>query len=222
MSSPPSKLTTILVRCVPVSIIPCPSAIPNRFDLALFYTAVSMDLKLNGLLGDHMRITMLTTGGTIEKTYDEHDGSLRNARTTLPQLLSTFRLPDLEIDTRQVFFIDSLEMTDAHREMILASTIDALDRAKAVIILHGTDTLERTGELLHVRLPDLQIPVILTGAMRPYEFRDTDAAQNVTESLLAARLLEPGVYVVMHNRVLRFPGVRKNREQLTFESSQRS
>jgi L-asparaginase len=58
--------------------------------------------------------------------------------------------------------------------------------------------------------------VILTGAMRPYEFRDTDAIQNVTEALLAARLLEGGVYVVMHNRVLRFPGVVKDRDARTF------
>ena len=56
----------------------------------------------------------------------------------------------------------------------------------------------------------------LTGAMRPYEFRDTDALQNVIEALLAARLVSPGVYVVMHNRVLRFPGVAKDPEKLTF------
>ena len=165
-----------------------------------------------------MRITMLTTGGTIEKTYDERDGSLRNARTTLPQLLATFRLPDLEITTRQILFLDSLQMTDDDRQTILAATREALDTADAVIILHGTDTLDRTGELLHARLTGLRAPVILTGAMRPYEFRDTDALQNVTESLLAARLVEPGVYAVMHNRVLRFPGVRKNRDQLTFEA----
>jgi len=164
-----------------------------------------------------MRITILTTGGTIEKSYDEHNGSLRNARTTLPQLLATFRLPDLEITPRQILFLDSLEMTDEHRHIILKETAQAAQHANAVIILHGTDTLEKTGELLHERLSGLRIPVILTGAMRPYEFRDTDATQNVTESLLAARLLEPGVYVVMHNRVLRFPGVRKNREKLTFE-----
>jgi L-asparaginase len=63
---------------------------------------------------------------------------------------------------------------------------------------------------------DLDIPVILTGAMRPYEFRDTDATQNVTEALLASRLLDGGVYVVMHNRVLKFPGVIKDREALAF------
>jgi L-asparaginase len=164
-----------------------------------------------------MRITILATGGTIEKTYDERDGSLRHAQTTLPQLLSTFRLPDLRIATRQILFLDSLEMTDAHRETIAEATAEAARETDAIIILHGTDTLEKTGELLQSQLPDIRIPVILTGAMRPYEFRDTDATQNVTEALLAARLVEPGVYVVMHNRVLRFPGVRKNRQHLSFE-----
>ena len=163
-----------------------------------------------------MRLSILTTGGTIEKTYNEHDGSLRNAHTTLPQLLATFRLPDLDIASRQILFKDSLEMTDEDREHIVRETQKALEFAEAVIILHGTDTLAQTGELLCQRLEDLRVPVILTGAMRPYEFRDTDAAQNVTEALLAARLVEPGVYVVMHNRVLRFPGVIKDREHLTF------
>jgi L-asparaginase len=58
--------------------------------------------------------------------------------------------------------------------------------------------------------------VVLTGAMRPYEFRDSDALQNVTEALLAARILDGGIYVVMHNRVLSFPGVVKDRRALTF------
>jgi L-asparaginase len=52
--------------------------------------------------------------------------------------------------------------------------------------------------------------------MRPYEFRDTDALQNVIEALLASRLLDSGIYVAMHNRVLQFPGVRKDRRARTF------
>jgi L-asparaginase len=85
-----------------------------------------------------------------------------------------------------------------------------------VIVVHGTDTMANTGELLHASLPGLDKPVILTGAMRPFEFRDTDAYQNLTEALLACRLLAPGVYVVMHNQALRFPGVRKDRQRRTF------
>ena len=108
-------------------------------------------------------------------------------------------------------------MTDEDRVKILAAVKTELARSDAVIVLHGTDTLSVTGELLHKELGDgLTKPVILTGAMRPYEFKDSDTLQNVTEALLAARLVEPGVYVVMHNRVLRFPGVVKDRQALTF------
>ena len=59
-------------------------------------------------------------------------------------------------------------------------------------------------------------PVVLTGAMRPYELRSTDALQNLTEALIAVQLLPPGVYVCMHNHVLQFPGVVKDRQLGTF------
>jgi len=163
-----------------------------------------------------MKIPILTTGGTIEKTYNEHDGSLRNYHTILPKMLSTLRLPDLDVTYKKVVFKDSLEMTEEDRRRILDEVRRMLPESDAIVILHGTDTLSKTGELLYRELAELRIPIILTGAMRPYEFRDTDAVQNVTESLLAARLIPPGVYVVMHNRVLRFPGVVKDHDRLTF------
>jgi len=163
-----------------------------------------------------MKITILTTGGTIEKTYNEHDGSLKNYHTILPEMLDGLRIPDLAVSYEQVVFKDSLEMTEDDRQRILAATQRAIPMSDAIVILHGTDTMADTGELLDKELAGLQIPVILTGAMRPYKFRKSDALQNVTESLLAARLVSPGVYVVMHNRVLRFPGVVKDRESLTF------
>jgi len=114
--------------------------------------------------------------------------------------------------------IDSLEMTSEHRMQILEAVRVALPSSDAVVVIHGTDTLSETGDLLCEQLEDLKVPVILTGAMRPYEFRNTDALQNVTETLIAARLLSPGVYVIMHNRVLPFPGVFKDRQSLTFRS----
>jgi len=163
-----------------------------------------------------MNISILTTGGTIEKTYNERDGSLKNYHTILPRMLTGLRLPDLDISHDQVVFKDSLDMTEDDRQRVLAAARRSLSISDAIVILHGTDTMAETGELLHRQLQDLSIPVILTGAMRPYEFRDSDALQNVTESLLAARLVLPGVYVVMHNRVLAFPGVVKDRENLTF------
>jgi L-asparaginase len=158
----------------------------------------------------------LTTGGTIDKTYDEFQGSLRNQYTVLDVILDSLRIPDLFVRHVEVMHKDSLDMTEEDRTVIAKAVRDVVKNSEAVIILHGTDTLEETGDLLCREGGDLEIPVILTGAMRPYEFRDTDAIQNVTEALLAARLLEGGVYVVMHNRVLRFPGVVKDRDARTF------
>lgn len=163
-----------------------------------------------------MKLTILTTGGTISKTYDEREGALRNVRSVLDELLANLRLPDLFIRHVDVMNKDSLDLTDDDRRVVVGAVRSALKASDAIVILHGTDTLEQTGELLHAELDGLAAPVILTGAMRPYEFRDSDALQNVTESLLAARLLQPGVWVVMHNRVLPFPGVYKDRQALVF------
>jgi len=57
---------------------------------------------------------------------------------------------------------------------------------------------------------------VFTGAMRNYELGSTDALQNLTEALLAVQLVAPGVYVAMHNQLLKFPGVRKDKERGTF------
>ena len=64
--------------------------------------------------------------------------------------------------------------------------------------------------------PNPPVPIVLTGAMRPYVMRTTDAMQNLTESLMAVQLAPPGVYAAMHNKLLAFPGVEKDTERGTF------
>ena len=161
-------------------------------------------------------ITFITTGGTIEKTYNEHSGVLLNQHSILSKILGTLRLPNTNINQRNVIFKDSLDMTESDREIILDITKQAMAKSDAIIILHGTDTLEQTGNILYNEIKDPKCPIIFTGAMRPYEFRDSDAAQNVTEALFAATWVNPGIYVAMHNQLLAFPGVKKDRDKLTF------
>ena len=81
------------------------------------------------------------------------------------------------------------------------------------MITHGTDTMTDTAAAL-TGLSGKTI--VLTGALRPYMLRNSDAEQNLTEALLAVQVLEPGIYCVMHNKVLRFPGVIKDHERSTF------
>ena len=163
-----------------------------------------------------MRIAILTTGGTIEKTYNESDGTLANVGSVLHCILGSLRHHELDIRHIPVMSKDSLDVDDTDRQTILYAIKAAMPQNDAVIVIHGTDTLAATGEYLQANLPDIEKPIILTDAMRPYEFRDTDAVQNVTEALFACGLLGPGVWVVMHSRALRFPGVGKDRERMTF------
>ncbi len=88
--------------------------------------------------------------------------------------------------------------------------------AAPIVITHGTDTMVETGLLLQKNLPELRYPIVLTGAMTPLGFEASDGLQNLTESLLAARVLPPGVYVVMHNQVFPVDRVRKDRELARF------
>ena len=165
------------------------------------------------------RITLITTGGTIEKTYDEFTGELANRGSIVRRMLGELRLQGSRVEVREVMSKDSLEMTDDDRGRIVEAVRTALESCDAVVVLHGTDTLCDTGERLYRDLPELAAPVILTGAMRPFEMRHSDALQNLTEALFAAVMLEPGVYSVAHSQGLRFPGVTKNRSRGTFVKS---
>ena len=166
-----------------------------------------------------MRIAILTTGGTIEKTYNESDGTLANVGSVLHHILGRLRHYDIDSRHIPVMSKDSRDIDDADRQTILYAVKAAMSQSDALIIIHGTDTLVTTGEYLQAKLSEVKKPIILTGAMRPYEFRDTDAVQNVTEALFACGVLDPGVWVVMHSRALHFPGIIKDRSRMSFVST---
>ena len=162
------------------------------------------------------RIAIISTGGTIEKTYDELEGVLSNQVSILDVMIASLELPELELVRIPLMNKDSLEMKDEDHRLI-ATTAGAMTEAHdGVIVVHGTDRLAKTGETMVEMLGVPRVPIILTGAMRPYELRTTDALQNLTEALVAVRLIDPGVYAAMHSKVLRFPGVVKDRQNGTF------
>lgn len=163
-------------------------------------------------------VCLVTTGGTIEKTYDEESGELSNRRSIVRRMLQELRLEDLEVEIVELMSKDSLYMDDADRDRVARTVGDAMASKDltGVVILHGTDTLTETGRRILESDPEPPVPVVLTGAMRPFEMKSSDALQNLTEALFAARALTPGVYCVAHGRALRLPGVRKDRKRGTF------
>ncbi len=181
-------------------------------------------------------ITLITTGGTIEKTYDEMTGRLENRRSIVHRMLRRLRLEATAVNTIELMSKDSLDMTDDDRRRIVdavraaggaappppappappAPSAPAGPAVAGIVVLHGTDTLCTTGEKLFEAFPNPSAPIVLTGAMRPYEMQRSDALQNLTEAIFATGVMPPGVYLAAHGRVLDFPGIRKDRERGTF------
>jgi L-asparaginase len=132
-------------------------------------------------------VALISTGGTIEKTYDELHGVLQNSLSVLDAILASLTLEGVQITRVPLMNKDSLEMTEADHDLI-AQTADIMAQGHdGVVICHGTDRLAVTGHRILV-----------------------------TEALCAVQVVAPGVYVAMHNRVLAFPGVRKDYERMTF------
>lgn len=161
-------------------------------------------------------IYLITTGGTIEKIYSEQTGVVSNAETKIERHLQRLRLPDTHVELVHLMNKDSLEMTDEDRARVLAAAAEKLANPQPIVITHGTDTIVETGMYLKRNLPNLPVPIILTGAMTPLGFENTDGLQNLTESLFAARILPPGVFLVIHNQVFPIDRVRKDRERARF------
>lgn len=161
------------------------------------------------------KIALISTGGTIEKTYDQFEGVLANHVSNLDVMLSNLKIRGVNLWRVPLMNKDSLEMTEEDHDTIAQSAHELAGICDGVVIVHGTDRLAQSGQrILDKGVP--KVPVVLTGAMRPYEMRTTDALQNLTEALCAVQLLDAGVYSVFHNRILAFPGVYKDLDHGTF------
>jgi len=162
------------------------------------------------------RIYLLSTGGTIEKVYSEQSGVVENRAAKLERYLRMLRLPDAEIRAEHLMNKDSLEMTEADRAGVRDRVAELIAEGAPIVISHGTDTMVETGRFLEKSFPELKVPIVLTGAMTPLGFEGSDGLQNLTESLLAARFIAPGVYIVMHGQVFPVSRVRKDKDKATF------
>ena len=160
-----------------------------------------------------MQIRIIATGGTFDKEYNELNGELFFKDTHLGDMLRLGR-SHLELTVETLMMIDSLQMTDADRELILRRCREVPE--DRIVITHGTDTMEQTAATLG-RVLQGKI-VVLTGAMVPYTFGSSDGIFNLGTALAFAQTLGPGVYVAMNGRYFPWNSVHKNRQKGVFES----
>ena len=148
-----------------------------------------------------MHITFIQTGGTIDKDYPRgetnHGYEFAITRpaveSILPYCHALFTYDVVEVTKK-----DSLDLTDADRETIISAVKNA--NSERVVITHGTDTMLKSAETLHVAA--LNKTVVLTGAMLPEKFTNSDARFNIGMAVAAVQSLSAGVYIALYGCVV--------------------
>ncbi|MBK9107421.1 MAG: asparaginase [Saprospiraceae bacterium] len=163
---------------------------------------------------DQSYIQIFITGGTFDKEYNFVTGQLYFKDTHLPKMLDRGRCT-LEIDIKTLMMLDSLDMSDADREIIIHNCRKS--PSNKILITHGTDTMSLTAKVLaESNLTGKTI--VLTGAMIPYAFgNSSDGFFNLGSALAFLQILTPGIYIAMNGRYFNWDQVRKNTATGFFE-----
>jgi len=159
-----------------------------------------------------MNIKIFVTGGTFDKEYNELEGTLFFKESHLPEMLKLAR-SKLKIDINTLMMIDSLDMTDADRKIILEKCKKT--KEDKILITHGTDTMIETAKVLASSIKNKTI--VLTGAMIPYKFGSSDGLFNLGSSLAFVQTLPQGVYISMNGKYFRWDNLKKNKQTGMFE-----
>lgn len=160
-----------------------------------------------------MSIRVFSTGGTFDKEYDEIRGHLEFRDSHLPEMLRLGR-NRVEVKYRTLMLVDSLEMTDVDRELVVRNCREVPETR--IIITHGTDTMVETARA--IAEAKLDKTVVLTGAMIPIAFGSSDGLFNLGGAMTAVQTLPSGVYITMNGRVFDWDDVEKNRQTGVFQT----
>jgi L-asparaginase len=171
------------------------------------FITIKLQLKI-------MTIKIFVTGGTFDKEYNELEGKLFFKETHLPEMIELARCK-LKIDISTLMMIDSLDMTDDDRKIILEECQKT--KEDKILITHGTDTMVETARVLGNSIKDKTI--ILTGAMIPYKFGSSDGLFNLGSSLAFVQTLPQGVYISMNGEYFHWDNVKKNNQTGMFEET---
>jgi L-asparaginase len=151
-------------------------------------------------------ILVLTTGGTIDKQYFDALSAYQITDSIITKLLDEGRVRHPYV-VEEVLRKDSIDITDADRARIVAHVARAPQ--SGIVITHGTDTMTLTAQAL-ASIPGKTI--VLTGALAPARFSESDAAFNLGMAFATAQVAAPGVYIAINGSVFHGNEVVKNRE----------
>ena len=158
-------------------------------------------------------LTIVTTGGTIDKIYFDDKSASQIGAPQIGEILKQLGVA-FEFEVIALMRKDSLHMEDADRDLIRRTI--AAQPHRHVLVTHGTDTMVETARALAGIAGKT---IVLTGALNPARFQGSDAVFNIGCAVGAIQALPDGVYIAMNGRVWDPQRVRKNRDANRFEGA---
>jgi L-asparaginase len=160
---------------------------------------------------DHL--TVVTTGGTIDKIYFDDKSSFQVGAPQIGEILEQLGVA-FAFDVIPIMRKDSLHITADDRELVRRTI--AAQPGRHVLVTHGTDTMVETALVLESIAGKV---IVLTGSLNPARFAGSDAVFNIGTAVGAVQSLPDGVYIAMNGRVWDPKRVRKNVAANRFEQS---
>lgn len=162
------------------------------------------------------KIKIINTGGTFNKRYNSFNGNLdvpsdnKAIKKILKEVLRTDKLPSIE----GVIYKDSLEINKEDRQILVDKILEI--KEEKILIIHGTDTMEKTAKFLSKFVQNKQI--ILTGAMIPFSINSIEAVGNLMQGygFLQGNNIN-GIYISMNGYVREYTNITKNKQLGRFE-----
>ena len=153
------------------------------------------------------KILIINTGGTFNKIYNRVTGKLEIDKSgkAIKEIAKNWLT---EFKIINIIGKDSLDMTEKDRKKILKTVKNANE--KRIIIIHGTDTIDKTAQYLSRAKLDKRI--VLTGAMTPFSINPIEATANLSSAYgYLLQLKENNIYISMNSKIELPKRVIKNR-----------
>jgi len=163
-----------------------------------------------------MKIKIINTGGTFSKVYNPITGKLeirKDLISFVKNIIDNCLInKNIEFEYYRMIEKDSLDITDEDREN-LYQFINKL-KCKNILIIHGTDTIDKTAEVLS-KIKNKKI--ILTGAMKPFSYNQIEATGNLIQSIISFNFINEGIYISLNGIIDKYNKVIKDRKNGYFK-----
>ena len=161
-------------------------------------------------------IYIINTGGTFNKQYIQVEGQLQVEKDNkfIETILNDVYKSNKKPEITGIIFKDSIEIKkDDRKELVkLINT----RKEKNIIIVHGTDTMNKTAKYLKAKIKNKNI--VLTGSMQPFTLSKIEPTANLMMSVgFLSTKTKNNIYICMNGLVKKYNKIQKNYKIAVFQ-----